>query len=157
MGEKPTKPPIGNHQRSSGWVTTKVAAAALGVTPRTIRTYIYEGELEGKIEQEGINKRFLVSIASLDELQVRRETEGKFRYKGLSFRTEEILGDMAKVVIFCARPRTSNTPGPFRRCKGRPVYFRKMLSARGEGSRRTASLTPTHKQELSADCLWVYS
>jgi DNA-binding transcriptional MerR regulator len=76
-----------------------VAAEALGVTPRTIRTYIHEGELEGKTEQEGINKRLLVSIASLDELRVRRETEGKFRpQRGRSSGPGRSEGDVAEVI-----------------------------------------------------------
>ena len=97
-----TQPPCGDPGRSSvdqGWVTTKVAAEAIGVTPRTIRTYIHEGELEGKVEQEGINKRLLVSIASLDELRVRRETEGKFRpHRGSSSAREKGEGDVAEVI-----------------------------------------------------------
>jgi len=97
-----TQSPSGDSGRSSvgqGWVTTKVAAEALGVTPRTIRTYIHEGELEGKVEQEGINKRLLVSIPSLDELRVRRETEGKFRpQRGPSSAREKSEGDVSDVI-----------------------------------------------------------
>ena len=95
-GEGPTEAPSGDRGGSAGdqgWVTTKVAAEALGVTLRTIHTYVHEGELEGKAEQEGINKRLLVSIASLDELRVRRETEGKFRpQRGHSSGPEKIRG-----------------------------------------------------------------
>ena len=97
-----TQVPIGDSVGSSvdqGWVTTKVAAQALGVTARTIRTYIHEGELEGKVEQEGINKRLLVSIPSLDELRVRRETEGKFRpQRGASSAREKYEGDVSDVI-----------------------------------------------------------
>jgi predicted transcriptional regulator len=103
MGEGPTGAEQGNYAGSSGWVTTKVAAAALGVTPRTVRTYIHEGELEGREEQEGINKRLLVSISSLDELRVRRETEGRFRTQnrrssGRGESVGESSGDMAEVI-----------------------------------------------------------
>ncbi len=107
MEEESTKGGVrnsgGSYEGNSGWVTTKVAAAALGVTPRTVRTYIHEGELEGKEEQEGINKRLLVSINSLDKLRVRRETEGKFRTQNRrsSVRGEsnaEPSGDMAEVI-----------------------------------------------------------
>ena len=97
-----TRPSVGDHGGSSvdeGWVTTKVAAEAIGVTPRTIRTYIHEGELQGKVEQEGINKRLLVSIASLDELRMRRETEGKFRpQRGSYSAREKGEGDVAEVI-----------------------------------------------------------
>jgi transposase len=99
MREDPTEAAPGNTDGSSGWVTTKVAAAALGVTPRTIRTYIHEGELEGKVEQEGISKRFLVSISSLDELRVRRETEGKFRPQNRhDSAPENMSGEIAEVI-----------------------------------------------------------
>jgi glycine/D-amino acid oxidase-like deaminating enzyme len=99
MGEDRTEAPEGNHGGNSGWVTTKVAAAALGVTPRTIRTYIHEGELEGKSEQEGINKRLLVSIASLEELRVRRETEEKFRPQTRQASApENSAGEIAEVI-----------------------------------------------------------
>src|SRR5215207_4311056 len=101
-GEGRTDPPVGDYGGSSvdqGWVTTKVAAEALGVTARTIRTYIHEGELEGKVEQEGINKRLLVSIPSLDELRMRRETEGKFRpQRGPSSAQEKSEGDVSDVI-----------------------------------------------------------
>ena len=103
MGEENTESDRGSVGRNSGWITTKVAAASLGVTPRTIRTYIHSGELEGREEREGINKRLLVSITSLDELRVRRETEGKFRTKNRrsSERGEsrgDNIGDMAEVL-----------------------------------------------------------
>ena len=103
MTEKPTENRGGISGGISGWVTTKVAAAALGVTPRTVRTYIHEGELESIEEQEGINKRLLVSISSLDDLRLRRETEGKFRRKirsssGRGESSAEIGGDMAEVI-----------------------------------------------------------
>ena len=57
---------------SSGWVTTKVAAEALGVDPRTVRTYINRGELDAKVEGEGVEKTYLVAIDSLHALRVRR-------------------------------------------------------------------------------------
>jgi hypothetical protein len=102
MVDEPTEASVGNggdRSGDSGWVTTKVAAEAIGVTPRTIRTYIREGELESKVEQEGINKRLLVSISSLDELRVRRETEGKFRrQRGGSSRQGIYEGNVAEIV-----------------------------------------------------------
>ena len=100
--EERTRPSVGDPEGSSvdeGWVTTKVAAEAIGVTARTIRTYIHEGELQGKVEKEGINKRLLVSIASLDELRMRREREGKFRpQRGSPSAREKGEGDVAEVI-----------------------------------------------------------
>lgn len=56
----------------SGWVTTKVAAEALGVNPRTVRAYIERGDLEARAEGEGIQKAYLVSIDSVFALRDRR-------------------------------------------------------------------------------------
>src|SRR5215204_6538723 len=68
---------------SSGWVTTKVAAEALGVDPRTVRTYINRGELDAKVEGEDVEKPYLVAIDSLHALRVLRgfprKTRAKFR------------------------------------------------------------------------------
>jgi hypothetical protein len=70
---------------SSGWVTTKVAAESLGVDPRTVRTYINRGELDAKVEGEGVEKTYLVAIDSLHALRVRkgfpRKTRAKSREK----------------------------------------------------------------------------
>src|ERR687893_464018 len=55
----------------SGWVTTEVAAAALGVTPRTIREYIRTERLGAKATGEGVNKTWSVSI---DDVQRLRES-----------------------------------------------------------------------------------
>ncbi len=54
-------------------MTTKVAAEALGVNPRTVRAYIERGELEAKSEGEGIQKAYLVSIDSVYTLRDRRQ------------------------------------------------------------------------------------
>ena len=62
---------------SSGWVTTKVAAEALGVNPRTVRGYIGRGDLEARSEGEGIQKAYLVSIDSVYALRDRRGTAAK--------------------------------------------------------------------------------
>jgi chromosome segregation ATPase len=68
----------GNDWGSSGWTTTEVAAASLGVTPRTIRSYIQQGELVGELEGKGIEQAWRVSIASLEELRDNRKAQGKF-------------------------------------------------------------------------------
>ena len=75
---------------SSGWVTTKVAAEALGVDPRTVRTYINRGELDAKVEGEGVEKTYLVAIDSLHALRIRRGFPRKTRSK--------VRGKSAKVV-----------------------------------------------------------
>ena len=69
----------------SGWVSTKVAAEALGVNPRTVRAYIARGDLEAKAEGKGVEKAYLVSIDSIYALRERRggsrKTGGKSREK----------------------------------------------------------------------------
>ena len=59
---------------SSGWVTTEVAARALGVTPRTIRAYIEQGKIEAKSEGEGVKKSWVVSIDSIHTLRDARSS-----------------------------------------------------------------------------------
>ena len=55
----------------SGWVTTAVAAKSLGVSPRTVRWHIEQGNLEAKAQGEGVRRSWLVSI---DSLQAFRDT-----------------------------------------------------------------------------------
>ena len=77
---------------SSGWVTTKVAAEALGVDPRTVRTYINRGELDAKVEGEGVEKTYLVAIDSLHALRVRRGFPRKTRTKSREKSAEVVDG-----------------------------------------------------------------
>jgi DNA-binding transcriptional MerR regulator len=61
-----------NEQGASGWVTTKAAARTLGVTQRTVRTYIGRGKLQAKAEGEGRQKTYLVSVDSVHALRERQ-------------------------------------------------------------------------------------
>jgi chromosome segregation ATPase len=63
----------------SGWVTTRVAAEALGVDPRTVRTYIRQGDLAAKIDGEGVEKTYFVSVDSVYSLRNRRGPPRKTR------------------------------------------------------------------------------
>ena len=74
MGEGGTR---GNNAGKSGWVSTQVAAEALGVDPRTVRTYIKRGILKAKVEGEGVEKAYSVDIDSLYALQDARKSAGK--------------------------------------------------------------------------------
>lgn len=58
----------------TGWVTTEDAAAALGVSPRTIRDYIRSGELEAKSEGAGVLKRWLVSNGGVQAMLEKRRS-----------------------------------------------------------------------------------
>ncbi len=81
-------------------MTTKVAAEALGVNPRTIRAYIERGDLEAKAEGEGIKKTYLVSIDSLyalrDQRGYPRHSRGKTREKSAS--AEVSAGDLTGII-----------------------------------------------------------
>ena len=66
-----------NNSGNHGWVTTSVAAAALGIKPRQCRNLIQEGELEARLEGEGRDKRYFVSVSSLEALRDKRQSEGK--------------------------------------------------------------------------------
>jgi hypothetical protein len=53
----------------SGWVTTKVAAKVLGVSRRMVQEYVRRGELRAITEERSVNKRYYVSIDSLNVLR----------------------------------------------------------------------------------------
>ena len=55
------------------WVSTDMAARGLGVSPRTVRRMIERGTLQGKLEEAGITKSWLVSKDSLQRLQAQRQ------------------------------------------------------------------------------------
>jgi len=59
----------------SGWINTDVAAAALNVSPRTVRDYIAAGRLSARTEGSGVQKRHLVDIGSLQALLDERRRE----------------------------------------------------------------------------------
>jgi hypothetical protein len=79
--EIPTQPPdegAGARDEalaSSGWTTTKQAAKVLGVSRRSVQGYVRRGLLEAREEGEGVTKRFIVSIDSLNALRERRSDE----------------------------------------------------------------------------------
>jgi hypothetical protein len=78
----------GNH----GWVTTSIAAAALGIKPRQCRNLIQEGELEARLEGEGRDKRYFVSVSSLEALRDKRQSEGKLPLNRRSTTEDEDIG-----------------------------------------------------------------
>jgi Helix-turn-helix domain len=61
----------------SGWTTTKQAAKVLGVSRRSVQGYVRRGLLDAKVEGEGVNKRFIVSIDSLNAFSEQRRNEAK--------------------------------------------------------------------------------
>ena len=71
----------GNSEGTSGWVNTDVAAEALGVSSRSVRNYILNGDLAARKEKAGINDRYVVSVDSLYALRDRRKQEGKIQEK----------------------------------------------------------------------------
>jgi chromosome segregation ATPase len=81
----------GSDEGSSGWVTTDVAAEALGVSARSVRNFIMNGDLVARKETEGINDRYLVSVDSLYALRDRRKQAGKLpgNRRRTSSRSEE--------------------------------------------------------------------
>ncbi len=57
----------------SGWVGTQQAARTLGVSSRTIRWHIEQGNLLAKPEGEGVRRSWLVSIDSLQAFRQARQ------------------------------------------------------------------------------------
>jgi hypothetical protein len=86
--ETPASPPdedpeppgerFGEASADSGWVTTKQAAKVLGVSRRSVQTYVRRGLLRANEEGEGTNKRFLISIDSLNSMIARRREDAEF-------------------------------------------------------------------------------
>ena len=62
---------------SSGWVSTRQAARALNISPRTVRWHIEQGNLEAKPEGEGVKRTWLVSIDSLQAFRDARQAAGE--------------------------------------------------------------------------------
>ena len=60
----------------SGWVSTQQAARALGISPRTVRWHIEQGNLEAIPEGEGVRRSWLVSIDSLQSFRDARQAAG---------------------------------------------------------------------------------
>jgi hypothetical protein len=56
------------------WISTEDAAAALGVSPRTVREYIRAGALEAKSEGVGVLKRWLVSEGGVQAMLEQRQS-----------------------------------------------------------------------------------
>ena len=96
-GENLTQPPDeavgerGEGLAGSGWTTTKQAAKVLGVSRRSVQGYVRRGILEAREEGEGVNKRFIVSIDSLNALRDRRSGEAlaAAEFAGASAEAEE--------------------------------------------------------------------
>jgi hypothetical protein len=82
----------GNDSGIHGWVTTSVAAAALGIKPRQCRNLIQEGELEARLEGEGRDKRYFVSVSSLEALRDKRQSVGKLPLSRRSTAEDEDVG-----------------------------------------------------------------
>ena len=61
---------------TGGWTNTTTAGKALGVSPRTVQTYIRKGLLQGRVEGEGVRRTWYVSIDSLNALRAQRLAEG---------------------------------------------------------------------------------
>ena len=75
----------------SGWVSTKQAARSLGVSPRTVRWHIEQGNLVAKPEGEGVRRTWLVSIDSLQAFRHARQSAGTLP------QTDRIAGDSADI------------------------------------------------------------
>ncbi len=87
----------GGHE---GWVSTDVAAKALGVSPRTVRRMLDRGELQGRLEADGINKAWTVDITSVQRLRDERNAGGRGREEspavsGMADYAADVVRDLA--------------------------------------------------------------
>src|ERR687894_3037296 len=89
-----------NDHENFGWVNTDVAAEALGVSARSVRNYILDGDLVARKEKEGINERYVVSVDSLHSLRDRRKQEGKLQAgRRRASRQSEATGKVAAEMV----------------------------------------------------------
>lgn len=90
----------GQYAKNSGWITTDVAASALGVSPRTVRRYIDRGKLQARKIEKGITETWEVSIDSLYQLRSEREPEGQSRRTSSEkyVRTDTTVDNIADVL-----------------------------------------------------------
>ncbi len=79
----------------SGWVTTGVAAKSLGVSPRTVRWHIEQGNLDAKAQGGGVRRSWLVSI---DSLQAFRDTRQAAAPPPTDYRAPDESADTAAAV-----------------------------------------------------------
>ncbi len=134
MGEDLTR---GDHADyiadQSGWVTTKVAAQALGIDPRTVRKYIKQGKLVAKAEGEGVEKTYLVSIDSVYTMRDARTGPGVEREKGPRESAESALSEdlVALVRELASEARRSSS-------EAAALRTRLELTERAESSLREA-------------------
>lgn len=78
----------------SGWVGTQQAARTLGVSPRTVRWHIEQGNLAAKPEGEGVRRSWLVSIDSLQAFrQARQDATNSPQYDHGSAEAAEIAAE----------------------------------------------------------------
>ncbi len=130
MGEDFTRGPIVDH---SGWVTTKVAAQALGIDPRTVRKYIKQGKLTARVEGEGVEKTYLVSIDSVYALRDTRTGPGTARADSPR---ESAESSLSEDLVALVRDLTSEVSR--RSSEAAELRTRLELTERAETSQRAA-------------------
>jgi hypothetical protein len=133
MAEEPTR---GIPADQSGWVTTKVAARALGVDPRTVRKYIKQGKLEAKVQGAGVEKTYLVYIDSVYALRG-RNTERTSPRQGRDNDPREAAGSaVSEDLVELIRELTTYVRNSS--SEAAELRTRLELTAQAESSRREA-------------------
>jgi hypothetical protein len=123
----------GSRADHSGWTTTKVAAQALGIDPRTVRKYIKQGKLVAKSEGEGVEKTYLVSIDSVYAMRETRTGPRADRVEGPREGAENLISaDLVSLV----RDLTSQISQ--RSSEAADLRARLELTERAESSQREA-------------------
>lgn len=101
------RPVVADTSPSSGWVTTDVAAKAVRVSPRTIRRMIDRGELKAKAEGEGIERRWLVDIDSIQALRSSRTGSGNGPVSGREREPADGIADVIRDMAARLEERTA--------------------------------------------------
>jgi hypothetical protein len=125
----------GESSGGSGWITTRAAAKALGVSRRTVQGYVHRGLLEARQEGEGVKKTFYISIDSLNTLRDKRirEAQDTESFAEVSPKTrtvaniDEVVGETLRRIAERLEARTAEAA---------ELRARLELTARSESSLR---------------------
>lgn len=131
----------------SGWVTTDVAARAVRVSPRTVRRLIERGEIEAKAEGEGVERRWLVSIDSLNAYRAARTVENQ----GTASIDREESGDSIADVIRDMSTRLEQRTAEAVEAKTRLELTEQAQSSIEEEARRLRDENERLRAELEAE------
>ena len=132
-----------------GWTTTKQAAKVLAVSRRSVQGYVHSGLFEAREEGEGVNKRFLISIDSLNALldRRRRDADDAAKFSGASAEAEQAANLYANT---CEALRDAIERVEARTAEATELRIRLQLTEQAESTLR-AELEEERRRRVAAE------